>query len=38
MDVVEALPDLWREWDLLRRAPPAPHPPILLELIRPQTI
>jgi NAD(P)H-hydrate epimerase len=38
MDVVEALPDLWREWDLLRRAPPAPHPPVLLELLRPQTI
>jgi len=38
MDVVEALPDLWREWELLRRAPPAPRPPVLLELPRPQTI
>jgi NAD(P)H-hydrate epimerase len=38
MDVVDALPDLWREWDLLRRAPPAPQPPILLELSRPQTV
>jgi len=38
MDVVEALPDLWREWELLCRAPPAPRPPMLLELIRPQTI
>ena len=37
MDVVEALPDLWREWDVLRSARPAPHPPVLLELLRPQT-
>jgi hydroxyethylthiazole kinase-like uncharacterized protein yjeF len=38
MDVVAALPDLWREWDLLRRAPPAPRPPMLFELTRPQTL
>ena len=38
MDVVAALPDLWREWDLLHRAPPPPRPPVLLELPRPQTI
>ena len=38
VDVVAALPDLWREWDLLHRAPPPPRPPILLELPRPLTI
>jgi NAD(P)H-hydrate epimerase len=38
MDVITALPDLWREWDLLRGSPPPPHPPILLELPRPQTL
>ena len=38
MDVVAALPDLWREWELRRLAPPVPVPPILLELERPQTV
>jgi NAD(P)H-hydrate epimerase len=38
MDVVAALPDLWREWELLRSSPPPPHPPVLLELPRPQTL
>lgn len=38
MDVVAALPELWREWDLLLRAPAPPRPPILLELARPQTL
>jgi NAD(P)H-hydrate epimerase len=38
MDVIAALPDLWREWELLRRSPPPPHPPILLELAGPQTV
>jgi hydroxyethylthiazole kinase-like uncharacterized protein yjeF len=38
MDVVAALPDLWREWELLRLAPPPARPPILLELARPQTM
>jgi NAD(P)H-hydrate epimerase len=38
MDVVHALPDLWREWDVLRSAKPAPRPPILLEQSRPQSI
>lgn len=38
MDVVAALPDLWREWELLRLAPPLAQPPILFELGRPQTI
>jgi ADP-dependent NAD(P)H-hydrate dehydratase / NAD(P)H-hydrate epimerase len=37
MDVIQALPDLWREWEALRTAPPAPRPPIMLELSRPQT-
>jgi NAD(P)H-hydrate epimerase len=37
MDVLAALPDLWREWEVLRSARPAPRPPILLELPRPQT-
>jgi NAD(P)H-hydrate repair Nnr-like enzyme with NAD(P)H-hydrate dehydratase domain len=35
-DVVNALPDLWREWEILRAARPLPRPPILLELPRPQ--
>ncbi len=38
VDVIAALPDLWREWDVLRRSPPPPHPPILHELLRPQTL
>jgi hydroxyethylthiazole kinase-like uncharacterized protein yjeF len=37
MDVIQALPDLWREWEVLRVARPAPRPPILLEQPRPQT-
>jgi NAD(P)H-hydrate epimerase len=37
MDVVSALPDLWREWELLRTSRPGAHPPILFELSRPQT-
>jgi NAD(P)H-hydrate epimerase len=36
-DVVHALPDLWREWETLRLVPPAPRPPLLLELARPRT-
>jgi NAD(P)H-hydrate epimerase len=38
MDVVAALPDLWREWDTLRQGGPPPAPPLLLELARPQTL
>jgi NAD(P)H-hydrate epimerase len=38
MDVVSALSDLWREWELLRLAPPLARPPILLELAKPQTV
>ncbi|HEY3012246.1 MAG TPA: NAD(P)H-hydrate dehydratase [Gemmatimonadales bacterium] len=37
MDVVNALPDLWREWEVLRAARPAPHPPTLFQLPRPLT-
>jgi NAD(P)H-hydrate epimerase len=37
-DVVAALPDLWREWEVLRVAPPVPRPPVLLELVRPQLV
>jgi NAD(P)H-hydrate epimerase len=37
MDVVGALPDLWRQWELLRNERPAPRSPILFELPRPQT-
>lgn len=35
MDVLDALPDLWRAWALLRTSPPRPRPPVLLELGRP---
>jgi NAD(P)H-hydrate epimerase len=38
MDVVVAMSDLWREWELLRRSPPAPRPPVLFELARPQNL
>lgn len=38
MDVIAALADLWREWDVLRRSPPPPRPPVLLELPRPQSL
>jgi NAD(P)H-hydrate epimerase len=38
MDVVSGLPDLWREWEILRESPPAARPPIIQELPRPQTI
>jgi ADP-dependent NAD(P)H-hydrate dehydratase / NAD(P)H-hydrate epimerase len=38
MDVVAALADLWREWELLSLAPPLARPPVLLELIRPLTV
>jgi ADP-dependent NAD(P)H-hydrate dehydratase / NAD(P)H-hydrate epimerase len=37
-DVVAAMGDLWREWELLHRSPPPPRPPVLLELTRPQTL
>ena len=38
MDVVVAMADLWREWELLRRSPPPPRPPVLFELARPQNL
>ena len=36
MDVVQALPDLWRTWDVERRAPAVPRHPVILELEVPQ--
>jgi NAD(P)H-hydrate epimerase len=36
MDVVSAIPDLWRAWEAARRLPPATSPPILFELPAPQ--
>lgn len=36
MDVITALPDLWRTWEVIRVSPPAVSPPMLLELERPQ--
>ncbi|HEU5171450.1 MAG TPA: NAD(P)H-hydrate dehydratase [Gemmatimonadales bacterium] len=38
MDVIAALPDLWREWELLRTGSSVARPPVLFELPRPQTI
>ncbi len=38
MDVLAALPDVWRRWDLLRRLPPPPRPPILHELPAPTRV
>ncbi|MBA3344817.1 MAG: NAD(P)H-hydrate dehydratase [Gemmatimonadales bacterium] len=38
MDVVAALPDLWRQWETLREVRTAPLPPVLLELPRPYTV
>jgi NAD(P)H-hydrate epimerase len=36
MDVIAALPDLWRAWETLRMMRPPARPPILLELEAPQ--
>ena len=36
MDVIAALPDLWRAWEVMRIAPPLVRPPFLLELEHPQ--
>jgi NAD(P)H-hydrate epimerase len=38
MDVIAALPDLWREWELLRVAGPLVNPPVILDLPQPQTV
>jgi hydroxyethylthiazole kinase-like uncharacterized protein yjeF len=38
MDVVAALPDLWREWEVLRVAGPAASPPVVFELPKPQLV
>lgn len=37
MDVVNALPDLWRAWDLRGAARPTPRAPVLVELERPRS-
>ncbi|HWA41311.1 MAG TPA: NAD(P)H-hydrate dehydratase [Gemmatimonadales bacterium] len=37
MDVINALPDLWRAWDLRGAARPAPRAPVLVELERPRS-
>jgi len=36
MDVVAALPDLWRAWELRAAARPVPRAPVLAELERPR--
>jgi hydroxyethylthiazole kinase-like uncharacterized protein yjeF len=36
MDVIAALPDLWRAWEVLRIAPMPPRHPVILELEVPQ--
>ena len=38
MRPLAALPDVWRRWDLLRRLPPPPRPPILHELPAPARV
>lgn len=37
MDVIGALPDLWREWEATRRTGAAVEPPVLLRLVAPRT-
>lgn len=37
MDVILAMPDVWRTWDVIRVSPPAFSPPVVLELDPPQT-
>ncbi|HTS88283.1 MAG TPA: NAD(P)H-hydrate dehydratase [Gemmatimonadales bacterium] len=36
MDVIAALPDVWRAWEAMRRVRPAVRPPLQLELEAPQ--
>lgn len=38
MDVIAALPDLWREWDVMLRAGSAFDAPVLLRLARPRLV
>lgn len=37
MDVINALPDLWRAWDLRGAAKPIPRAPVVAELERPKS-
>jgi NAD(P)H-hydrate epimerase len=36
MDVIAALPDVWRAWEVQRQVPSAPRPPVLYQLESPQ--
>ena len=38
MDVIAALPDLWREWDVLLRAGASVEPPVLQRLPKPRLV
>ena len=38
MDVIAALPDLWREWDVLLRIGTAVDAPILQRLAKPRLV
>ena len=38
MDVIAALPDVWRRWDRIRQDPPAPLAPILHEMPAPARV
>jgi hypothetical protein len=38
MDVIAALPDLWREWDILRHTGTALEAPVLQRLARPRLV
>ena len=38
MDVLAALPDVWRRFDLVRRLPAPPRPPVLHELPAPARV
>jgi hypothetical protein len=37
-DVIDALPDVWRDWELRRAGVPSIRPPVLWELAAPASI